>query len=166
VATSADGRIARRSGVHDESAGISSSDPSDTNHTRWRAIAEPRSIVRVTARAASRMRVAFTRIMTTERPALAESPEKIAGIVRLPPALPSAADTVAEIVDFGVRHVCVRHPEQGCHGLFSRAAEVGADDVFESVVAGFLGWRGGEVDIAGSVFLILDELFFAQDSED
>src|SRR5215213_7982699 len=77
------GRIASRIGLHDASAGISNRAPSDTNHTRWREIAEPRSIARVTTSAASNTTVAFARIMSTERPAVAvspENPENMAGI--------------------------------------------------------------------------------------
>ena len=77
------GRIASRNGLQDASAGINSRAPSATNHTRCREMAEPRSIARVTPRAASRTSVAFARIMSTERPAdvvSAENPEKRAGI--------------------------------------------------------------------------------------
>jgi hypothetical protein len=35
------GRIVRRSGLHDASTGMSRRAPSETNHTRWREIADP-----------------------------------------------------------------------------------------------------------------------------
>jgi hypothetical protein len=40
------GRIASRIGLHDASAGISNSAPSDTNHTEVARDREPRSIAR------------------------------------------------------------------------------------------------------------------------
>jgi hypothetical protein len=60
------GRIARRNGLHDASTGISSRAPSETNHTRWRETADPRSMTRVTAMAASNRSVALARIITTD----------------------------------------------------------------------------------------------------
>src|SRR5215204_820376 len=119
--------------------------------------------------AATSTSVAFARIIITESPAdvlSPEKPEKRAGIVVLPPAQPRAADLIAERVYLTVADVGIRHPEKRGDGLFGGSAEVGANDVLERVVAGFLGGCGGEIDVARSVFLVLDQLLLAQDPED
>src|SRR5678815_3155407 len=58
-AATSDGRTARRIGLHDASTGMSRSAPSDTNHTRCRETAEPRSMTRVTPSAARSTTVAL-----------------------------------------------------------------------------------------------------------
>src|SRR6478752_4389433 len=136
VATSA-GRIASRIGLHDATSGMSRRAPSDTTHTRCREIAEPRSITRVTPSAASSTTVALPRMRRTERPAEVVSPENaenMAGIVLLPPADTRAADALAELVDFAVTQVGVRHSEKRRDGLLGGTAEIRTDHVLQRIV--------------------------------
>src|SRR5258706_14766187 len=82
------------------------------------------------------------------------------------PALPRAADGVAQPLYLGVAEIDVGHPEECGDSLFRGVAEVCADDVREHIFAGGLSGLGGIVYVARSVFPMCDQLFLAEDTQD
>ena len=79
---------------------------------------------------------------------------------------PRATDPIAELVDFGVAQIGVRHSEQRRDSLLGRPAEIRPDDVLERIVARYFGRRGGRVHVPRSVFLVLDQLLLAKNPKD
>src|SRR5438874_13425770 len=120
AATCVGGRIASRSGPHAVSAGTRSHVPRVTSHTRCREPAEARRIVTVIAMAASRIIVAFARVISIERfdVGSAKTLERKFGIIGLSPALTSATNCIAKAGDLGVVDVDVGQSQKSCHRLF------------------------------------------------
>src|SRR5450759_1488032 len=80
----------------------------------------------------------------------------------LSPALPRAANAVAEPLDLGLAEIDVRHPEECRDGLFRGVAEVGADDVREDVFARGLGRLGWIVYVARPILSVLSLIHISE----
>src|ERR671921_640440 len=131
---------------------MSTSAPSVTSQTRWRAPAEARCIARVIPSAATRISVALMRSNTSGRfqpaPATVSREERF---IVLSPVLTRLADRSAQSLDLAVGHVDVGHAEECRHGLLRRSGEVGLNDVGEHILTRDLGGLRRIVHVARSV---------------
>src|SRR5437773_10947595 len=83
----------------------------------------------------------------------------------LSPALPRAANGVAQPLDLGVAEIDIGHAKERCDRLLGVVTEIGTDDVRENVFTRRLGRLGRIVYVARTVLSMLDQLLFAEDAE-